>query len=196
MILLDFDGTIIDLWPRYHAVFCELSGVDIDIRTYKSLKQELKKDEILFRQLSLEMSSDYFLRKRKLLEDKEFLKRDKLIVDKENLIEFVHKNNVKILTARRYPDNFIWELDYLGLSELKYSSICVSEPKKDWVKSNVLSGGVIIGDDVKDLQVALNAKFSAIMVLSGLGTNYDFSETKIEYKVADTLQDIICDFAF
>lgn len=191
MILLDFDGTIIDLWPRYHAVFCALTKADINLSTYKTLKQKLKKDELLCKHLGIEIPVDYFVMKSKMLEDKNFLKCDKLIVAKETLLEFAQKNNVKILTARRYPENFEWELDFLGLTSLRCCSICVNEPKKDWVKSSALSKGVIIGDDARDLQVASNPGFSAIMVLSGLGTNQDFAKTKIKYSVFETLQKII-----
>ena len=194
--LLDFDGTIVDLWPRYHAVFCTLSNADINISSYKQLKQKLKKDEELFKYLNLKIPQDYFAMKSKLLEDKDFLKYDKLIVKKENLIEFTNKNNVKILTARRYPDNFMWELDYLGLSSLRNCSICVNEPKKDWAKANNFSNGIIIGDDVRDLEVALNPGVFAIMVLSGLGTDDDFSKTKIAYQLSNTLQEVIEDFHF
>lgn len=190
MILLDFDGTVVDLWPRYHAVFCTLSGSKIDIYTYKKLKQKIKKDEELFNYLNLNMPLNYFSEKRILLEDTEFLKLDKLIVEKENLIAFIQKNNAKILTSRRHKENFLWELDYLGLHQLRIASVCTNGLKSDWIKSNNIHSGIIIGDDVRDLSVAINQNFSAIMVLSGLGTKIDFVKTKIPHTLVGSLQEI------
>lgn len=191
MILLDFDGTIVDLWPRYHAVFCALSNAKIDIMTYKELKQTLKRDEALFHHLNLDFPIDYFKRKTILLEDINYLQKDELLVSKDELLRFFRQNNAHILTSRRFPNNFIQELEFLGLSELCKVSICVQELKANWVKSNISEKSLIIGDDIKDLQVASNANFSAIMVLSGLGTKNDFIATGIPHKTIHTLQQFL-----
>ena len=37
MIFLDLDGTLLNLWPRYHAVFVELTGIHITLSTYIKL---------------------------------------------------------------------------------------------------------------------------------------------------------------
>ena len=189
MTLIDFDGTIVDLWRRYHAVFCTLTNARIDLQTYKKAKQTHKRDEDLAQYLGLTLPEDYFPRKAVLLEAPAYLALDQLLVDPEQLLRFMERHDARILTARRQPAHFLWELERLGLSSLCSSAVCVSGPKAKWVERNVKGEGVIIGDDVKDLQAAATAKLHAVMVLTGLYTAEDFRGTGLPHMLVQSLQE-------
>lgn len=191
MMLIDFDGTIVDLWPRYHAVFCTLTNAHIDLQTYKKAKQVYKRDEDVARYLGLELPADYFPRKAVLLEELEYLALDQLLVPRDKLLRFMEQRDARILTARRKPEHFLWELDHLGLSELCAEAICVNGPKANWVERNVLGKGIIIGDDVRDLRVITVSKLEAIMVQTGLCTDEDFRRSGLPHVLVRSLEEFI-----
>lgn len=189
MTLIDFDGTIVDLWPRYHRVFCTLTNAQVDLHTYKKAKQVYKRDESLARYLGVELPEDYFPRKAVLLEETEYLALDRLLVCGNQLLRFMEQKNAWILTARRRPDHFLWELDYLGLSALRDRAICVNGSKTAWVEQHVPGEGIMIGDDVKDLQVVVASNLQAIMVLTGLCTAEDFRSTGLPHTLRQSLEE-------
>jgi phosphoglycolate phosphatase-like HAD superfamily hydrolase len=191
MMLIDFDGTIVDLWPRYHAVFCALTNAKIDLQTYKSIKRVYKRDGDLAQHLGMELLPDYFARKRVLLEDPAYLALDQLLVSREKLCRFMKQRDACILTARRNPENFLWELDHLGLSELRERAICISGPKTQWVENLAPSSGIIIGDDIRDLQVIMVSKMNAVMVQTGLHTQEDFCKTGLPHELVRSLEEFI-----
>ena len=74
MRFIDLDGTLLDLWPRYHKVFCTLLDVrNISLEQYRKRKQKYGKDEIVARSFGCELPENFFLRKAQLLESKEYL---------------------------------------------------------------------------------------------------------------------------
>lgn len=189
MMLIDFDGTIVDLWPRYHTVFCDLTKCDISLNQYRALKQRFKKDEYLANLLKLQLPIDYFSRKAVCLEDRSHLRQDMLLLPREELLSFVEQNKSVILSRRRNTENFKWELEYLGLQDLQGKAVCVDESKLEWAIENIEGEATIIGDDVQDLQVAMLPSVNAIMVLSGLGTQEDFSSLGIAHETFQTLRE-------
>ena len=191
MMLIDFDGTIVDLWARYHAVFCRLTGAQIDQQQYKVAKQQYKRDEDLARYFGLLLPSDYFTRKALLLEDPQYLALDRLLLPGEKLLRFMAQQDAKILTARRYPENLLWELNNLGLSALQNRVICTNEPKVKWVAAHAAGKGYIIGDDVRDLQTITVSNLDSVMVQTGLCTPADFSKTGLRYELVQTLEEFI-----
>lgn len=75
--IFDFDGTLIDLWPRYHAVFCGLLGIDISLEAYREIKKRLVKDEMVAHYFGAHLPDGYFEQKSKRLEDREYFLLDK-----------------------------------------------------------------------------------------------------------------------
>lgn len=191
MTLIDFDGTIVDLWPRYHAVFCALTGARVDLETYRRAKRIHKRDSDLALYLGVALPADYFPRKAALLEDPAYLALDRLLLPARKLLRFMEAADACILTARRRPDQFLWELDHLGLSQLRSSAVCVSGPKAEWVARNAPDAGVIIGDDVRDLQVAGESRLEAVMVRTGLHTAEDFRAADLPHRLVDSLEEYI-----
>ena len=77
MRFIDFDGTLVDLWPRYYHVFCSLLNIEwVKIDEYKRAKQKLGKDELVAQYFGKQLGKTYFEEKSIALEEKEFLKYD------------------------------------------------------------------------------------------------------------------------
>lgn len=190
-ILLDFDGTIIDFWARYHAVFCKLTGCNVRLDIYKHLKRKSKTDTKLAEELDVELPDDYRERKLKLLEDDEYLNMDTLLIPKDKLIDYANGRDVIILSRRNDENALRREFVRLGLSKLLPNIVCVNSSKRDWVRDNVKDEAIIIGDDVRDLHAGEFGKVHAVMVLTGIGTKEAFDEEKIPYELSETLQEYI-----
>lgn len=194
MRIFDFDGTLVDLWPRYHAVFCELVGKNISFDLYKSIKKKYKRDEEVARVLNISLPEKYFSKKETLLEDIDFLKLDKLYFKGEEWKNIMGKNHI-ILTKRRSRENFEWELDYLGV-ESRFELI-TSGKKEDWVRDNVSVPAVVVGDSVEELKIGNLSGITVYMVEYGLGTKNEFDKMGVKFnyyrtaaELADSLRKI------
>ena len=190
-ILLDFDGTVIDFWARYHAVFCKLTGCNVRLDIYKHLKRKCKTDTKLAEELDVKLPDDYRDAKLKLLESDEYLNMDTLLLSKEKLLGFVRQNDVIILSRRNDESALKREFVRLKLSELLPNIVCINSSKREWVRDNVKDEAIIIGDDVRDLHAGEFSKVHAVMVLTGIGTKEAFDEEKIPYKLVDSLEQYI-----
>ena len=160
MIIVDFDGTIVDVWNRFYAVFCQLTqGRAVDIATYKEMKSALLDDGAIAQELHLEMADGYWEKKRSLLEDHEYLLLDKLLVDPEYLIEWFRAHDALILTMRRNRDNLMWEMRKLGLDAIVDKAVVVDPDsgmtKQEWVEKEGFGSCVeaVIGDSAQDMTI-------------------------------------------
>lgn len=191
MIFLDFDGTLIDLWPRYHAVFtdlCELTGISLDL--YKKAKREFHKDELVANHFGKELPAMYFEKKAQLLEDKNYLRLDRLFLSVNLINQTFQNSNAVLLTKRRNKANFLWELDELGI-RIRSKVLC-SQSKKEWIQANYNNEKCyIFGDYLNDLEAASLENVDAYMVLFGLGTENQFAKANIPYEAVDTPEQII-----
>ena len=69
MVFLDFDGTIVNLWPRYYRAFCMASGAaGVTQAQYLAAKRRFPADGKLAEHLQVPLPDGYFSRKRGLLE--------------------------------------------------------------------------------------------------------------------------------
>lgn len=189
MIYIDFDGTMVNLWPRYFAVFCELSNAkDITIDEYKKFKRKYRKDEQVAGQLGCRLNDDYFERKKVLLEEMDYLKLDKLYLPANQINQFP-KDKYLILTKRRNEENFISQLEHLKL-DVPYKVVLPDETKKSWVETqNYNKNDIIIGDSTVDLKVS-ELGIQAYMVDSGLETTKDFDALNMPYSLYENVTDI------
>ncbi len=177
MIIVDFDGTVVDIWKRYYRVFCEAMGVSsVDILDYKMAKLRFRRDENVAKELGLTMPHDYFRKKRHFLEERCFLKEDTLLIAREDLLVWFQNTNSILLTKRRSRSNLLFELDLLGLKGLK-DQVTVLNPdagisKKEWVANNLFlsksTHGYVIGDSEEDMLVGENPRIQPLFVKSGL----------------------------
>lgn len=180
MIVLDFDGTIIDLWPRYWAVFSDILGIDIQLKDYVRNKRIYKKDSLVANQFGKKLPNDYFERKREMLEDLSYLSMDKMLVDL-NCINKVLETDGCILTKRRNESNFRQQLNHLGIKGKAY--VVDKMSKKAWIESsfNASDPIIIIGDSMEELEAAKLLNVRAIMVGYGICTKVDFREKNIPF---------------
>lgn len=172
--ILDFDGTIVDLWPRFYKVFCDINSIsDVSFNDYKKVKRLLKKDELVARKLNVILHKDYFERKKEFLENFEYLKEDKLLVAKEDLYDFFAKYKCLILTKRRNKENFIKELKFLNI-EIKKLEFEILSPlsgmtKSEWIRQNYFNDAItLIGDGEEEIKANVLPNVNVVIVDSGL----------------------------
>lgn len=175
MVIFDFDGTIVDVWQRYYAVFCRLmQGALPSMEDYKREKVSLSDDFRLAELFDLKPVSDYRGKKRALLEDKEYLSLDRLIVDPLLLTKRFNELGSIVLTKRRDRDALMREMDSLGLSCI-LDNVVVVDPdtgmsKAGWIEESGLMGSIdaVIGDSLEDMDAGNNANASLYFVETGL----------------------------
>lgn len=183
IIVLDFDGTIVDIWDRYYKVFEEASKTNILVskQRYREIKREYLRDDYVAEKIGIILPGSYYDKKRELLERIDFLSLDKLVIEKQKLISFVLSNECIVLTKRNNPENFFSELEYLGLTEIK-SKCYVIDPtsknsKLDFCKKKYPSSKFIaIGDSNDEYEFSREAFNSAYIVNTGLRENASFEK--------------------
>ncbi len=174
----DFDGTIINLWERFYRVFIDINGFkNISFEDYKNAKLKYMKDGMVASSFGLLLCSDYFEKKKILLESSDYLFFDKLLVDKNRLLNFFSNNDCYIITKRREKENFYAELNNLGIGELNKKTIVINPDlkisKADYLEKNGNKPFIIIGDSVEEYNVRLVDKAFVCLVNTGLNSFSD-----------------------
>lgn len=196
MIYIDFDGTIVDVWERYHRVFMEASGIfDIPLAEYIQVKKKEQSDVRVAEYFSSKLPSRYWKKKRELLESPEYLRMDTLLLSAEELLSFFSSHSCRILTARRNPRNLYKQLDWLGLSELKSKSIILDPDgaiqKQDYILQ--YSGGKdnwMIGDSRAEAAAAEIPGTQVALVKTGLQLAESLN-TSGSCEIVDSLSEFI-----
>ncbi|MCI8730204.1 MAG: hypothetical protein HFH57_03525 [Lachnospiraceae bacterium] len=191
MRFLDLDGTILDLWPRYYSVFCELlRAKNITLQQYKSKKLCLCRDDAVAASFGYVLPADYFIKKAELLEDREFLKLDGLYLSGTQIGMLFEGDNTMILTKRRRLDNLNWQLRKLGID---LPTVVIEDlTKKQWIQLNYpVERSEMIGDSIMDLETGQLPNVLPVMVGYGLGTRKQFDSVKIPYIYIDSPNELI-----
>ncbi|MEY8480583.1 hypothetical protein AALD74_01850 [Lachnospiraceae bacterium 48-21] len=185
MIIFDFDGTLNNLWMRFHRVFCDLLSLeDITLETYKKVKQLLIKDELVAMEFGKTLPYDYFSRKREMLEAKKYLALDELFFPKEDIEKWIHENQGIIVTKRYSQANLKWQLQSLGLDVPV--AVVKAQSKRQWIQENIRSKDLtIIGDSLMDLDAGKLPYVKPVMVGYGLGTRSQFDKNALGYTLLD-----------
>jgi phosphoglycolate phosphatase-like HAD superfamily hydrolase len=163
-IFLDFDGTIVDVWKRYHAIFCNFYEIDLDLELYKERKKAFQNDYYLAEMFAdTTRFDDYKKYKRDNLENVDYLKLDSLLLKNKYISSY------NILTYRNNPNNLFLQLDYLEL-KVNISNVIILNPenttKKDYLSSFL--SAVIVGDSESEYDCAENRKINVFLVKTGL----------------------------
>lgn len=190
MKVFDFDGTLIDIWPRYYAVFCEAANAQtIAFAAYKKIKKRFQRDALVAEQLGVELPDNYFSRKKVLLEDENFLKLDVPLFSPDEIQAMLGEDAI-ILSKRRNARSFYQELDSLGIRCKSY--ILEQGDKIDWLSKLPSEGdNIMIGDSLQDLSVAGLPNYSAWMVGYGLNTYEQFVSTGIPFTYMESPVDLL-----
>ncbi len=183
---IDLDGTLLDLWPRYYRVFCELLHTDdITLERYKEKKRELGQDSAVAAAFGYALAPDHFIRKAELLEDKSYLSLDELYLSQQQIKTLFARGDAMILTKRRQPDNLEWQLDRLGIRVPV--TIVRDQTKLQWIKENQPDEeAVMVGDSMIDIETGRSSNILVLMTGYGLGTKKQFDSIGIPYTYADT----------
>lgn len=176
--LFDFDGTIINVWRRYHFVFCRSADIDLSrlsMEQYRELRRQGKRDADIFNLLKgTHPDADFYSKKQRLLESSESLAMDSLLISPLRLCHWFSSHCARIITMRRRRDLFLEQLDQLSISDLADKATVLNpdkvKSKWDWVEHNLDYGeGVkMFGDSEVDMAVGRLTNSSAVFVDTGL----------------------------
>lgn len=175
LYVFDFDGTIVDVWKRYHEVFQAAAGCSVDLLEYKDKKIAFESDVEVLGSFGISAPADYFQKKRKLLESDDYLKQDVLLTSKERLLSWFSRHDSIILTKRRDAAAFFRQIDRLGLAELATCSHVLNPDggmsKLQWVLAcgeREKEERLVIGDSSEDMSLGMLPNTTACFVETGL----------------------------
>lgn len=184
MIFFDFDGTVVDLWPRYHQVFLAASGFsDISLQDYMKAKRVLVSDREVARHFGKALPKGYFAKKRILLEEEDYLRLDTLLISPTELNAFFSRQECRFLTVRRHAKAFLTELDDLGIESLSDRAIVLNPDrgisKKEYLMRNVpRTPHIVVGDSAVEWETAALDNIHVVLVRTGLRRPEDFPLTE------------------
>ena len=152
-LVLDFDGTIVDVWVRFYTIFCDLThGDHPSLWAYREAKLRWPDDKVLASIFGLEMNAGYKQKKRALLEDDEYLEKDSLLIDAASLREAMDADGGLVLSRRRNRGAFDRELKRLGLQTIAPRCHLLNPDsgvtKREWVTDRL--GGIGQRDFLKE----------------------------------------------
>ena len=165
--IFDYDGTIVDVWFRYHKIFTSFFKYNISLEDYKERKLQYENDYLFIKDIITNVSEGeikaYFNYKNFFLEDPDFTKNDRVIININNFNNFIKKNNVYILSARNNNAELLKQVKNIGINILDNRVISVKNEglttKYKYIEENfkVNEEITIIGDSDVD-QYAANLK--------------------------------------
>lgn len=176
-VFVDFDGTIVDVWARYFAVFRDYFKLPEDVyNKYRELKYLYPSDRELVSHLfhlNTVETEVYLQFKHNWLEEIEYLRLDTLIPDSQALKTFFQKNDARVLTIRKNKATFMKQLDWMGIGFLQEWAIVLESSgisaKCDWLRKHANEEPfIMIGDSEVDMQAGEISTCKAYFVKTGL----------------------------
>lgn len=192
IVVLDFDGTIVDVWDRYYSVFIAASGTEVPITKleYKKMKAQLIRDDFVAREFGVTLPCNYYKEKKELLECLDYLQLDQLLIERQRLIEFILSHECIVLTKRNEPGRFYDEIDYLNLSEISSKCIVmkplINDLKIDYCKRIYPNRRlVVVGDSDDEYKFSDEKVNHSYMVNTGLRRNDSFEKRENVHLIKD-----------
>lgn len=204
-VLFDMDGVIVDTEPlhhkAYHGMFKEV-GIDVSDELYESFTGKSTKNVCLQlkEKFNLSHSVDELMAKKRVL-FKHYFDTDPdfdLLSGVRELIQFYHKNGVKLILASSASMNTInWVFDRFDLNQYfigKISGADLKESKPNpeiFIKAQELSGEnkencIVIEDSTNGIKAAFDANIYCIAYKSPHSKNQDYS---LANKIIDKFED-------
>lgn len=202
---IDFDGTIVDVFPRYFGILNEyireMTYESIDFLEYKKLKRAGKKDHVIIRELAkgLEIDIDDYVKfKRENLEEFSWLRKDVLIGNPESANLKLKGMGYKIvlLTQRNNKNNLIKQLDFLNIKE-SFDDVVIVEPKvgqnvkASYIGKQYSFDDIIIGDSSEEIDAARLLSINSYFVESGLFSADSLNIRKLVFDDYESVVDYI-----
>lgn len=208
LYIIDFDGTLVDVWNRYYSVFNNFWGIkNFEIKEYRYYKQKLQFDDLIVKKkmglVGTKTLSEYKLFKKTMLEDFEYLVLDELIASRKWIKDFFLNHDAIILTIRNDRKNLIKQLDFLNISFINSKVISLisngTDTKLDWVNKNIglNESKIIIGDSETDLKIGLLKNTKVYLVETGLrNPAYIIESSKIEANIISHISSYNAEISF
>ncbi|RKX46052.1 MAG: hypothetical protein DRP27_02480 [Thermotogae bacterium] len=196
-IFLDFDGTLVDVMPRFHAIFSDylvMKGFSPPtLSEYRRLKRLHNYDPEIFKALNIDVAwEDYGEWKVNRVESTSYLCLDKLIGEPHYVVERLRDRgySVVLLSARRIRENLLTELEWLKISGL-FDDVLVTEDYKIDSKARKLAkiaenGDIIVGDSETELTAAKELGIRHFGVTTGLRS--------VEFLFENGARVVLCDY--
>lgn len=181
-VYVDFDGTVVDVMPRYHGILESYIKrdilIDLDFDEYKYLKRKGIKDHSIIQKMceGYELDvEDYVKYKRLNLEKCKWLKKDIIIGSPKEAYFKLKKLGawVVLLTQRNIEMNLKKQVKLLNL-EKYFDEIVVVKPlttqnaKFTYLKNRVNKKDIIIGDSIVEMESAEKLNIRGYFVKTGL----------------------------
>lgn len=181
-VYFDFDGTIVDVFPRYYGVLSsyveKITDQELDFTLFKTFKRSGMKDHQIVNCIIPDIKFDieeYLTFKRNELENLDWLYKDTIIGDFNDAYVKLKAKGYKIvlITQRNNKQNLFQQVKLLELVKY-FDDIVVVKPraganvKIDYLKEKVCADDVIIGDSKVEIEVANKLNISGYFVNTGL----------------------------
>lgn len=185
-IWLDFDGTVVDILPRYYQVLSDYIFPErMRFEDYCKLKRGGNKDHEIIHELTGQDIDvpDYMKYKREYLEKKHYLRMDKRIGNPVMNYTLLKQTGytVTILTQRNNRKNFESQLGWIQEKQICDGYVVVKpQPgenvKKNFLERHALYGDIVIGDSRMELECAQIDGVRVFIVDTGLISKEYISE--------------------
>jgi len=180
-VFVDFDGTIVDVFPRYYGILSsyleKYTDKKMDYDTYRKMKKAGNKDnQIVEKILGIKIDiMDYLSYKSEMLEDPRWLKKDIVFGDPKDAYDKLKeiKYNVVLLTQRNKEDNFYRQINDLKIRNC-FDDLVILKPcigrnvKTDYISAHYHKENIVIGDSKTEIEAAKMLNIEGYFVETGL----------------------------
>jgi phosphoglycolate phosphatase-like HAD superfamily hydrolase len=180
-VILDFDGTILNIEEKYKYVFGIITGLGSNSQEifWEYRKLGIKSTEVLKLFPEVEFSGDEFNDKwKEIIESKDALELDIVSPANYEALDLIAgKAKLTLCTARQNKSLLLQQLQYLDLDGF-FSSVLVTEQvrsKYDLIRQDVLQKSLVlnqkdwmVGDTLEDVLTGQELGIMTCGVLSGL----------------------------
>tara|TARA_Y100000310_G_scaffold345367_1_gene464178 strand:- start:2393 stop:3016 length:624 start_codon:yes stop_codon:yes gene_type:complete len=190
LVILDFDGVLVDPMPRLYAIhkdlFEEYGATPLDYEEYRDLKRKPVKESEFVTPLLGENTEEYLQRRLELIETQEYLSQDKLFdFSIDCLKRLKEKHTIVLWTARSNKKELHKEIEEKQIADF-FDQVIVSEEKEE--KLDVIPGfdpsnSIIVGDTEVEVRIAQEHKIKCIAVNSGMRRKAVLEMLKPDYLV-------------
>ncbi len=200
LILFDFDGTLIDMQPRWYELHLDLtkefSLPVIEKKTYLKAKIDGMHEELLMQSVSddLETIKAYNKKRIELIEDIKYLAFDQPFEHVFEALEAWQKLGKMVLLSKRKSDeNFYWSVEKSGLAPYFQQLISTNGKEKEEVilelfSKEELSNAIIISDAYEDYVMGQKLGMKAVAVSYGCRSAAFFEAKGVTGAVKDCLE--------
>ncbi len=187
-IFLDFDGPLVDNFPRHTQLFVDLAQKfnfqPIDLHEYWQLKrQRVSEAEILKKCKGFDSKylSEYMQLRGSLIETQQYLKLNALIPKTETNLEILKKaGRLVLLTTRNHIENLHWEIKDKKIDHYFNQILCAGSDKESSAETKIklinssgiklTVGDFIIGDTEAEIICGKALNLITISTTNGIRT--------------------------